>query len=326
MRTTGALLQTWTVLAGMIGVIASGVPVLAALPQATQTVLFSTGFEPEEGYDIDFELVGQNGWIGEGSGGNGIVTNFFSSFGQHAFIGFAPPAQGDQVLNIWRPVNLAPIPAGESMVRFSVVMQIFDSSNEAYDDFRWSVYNTNGARLFTVDFDNNLHAINYALDSGGFVDTQRRFDNEGLYELVIFMNFARNLWSAFINDVLVVHAKPITTTRAALNLGDVDAVWAVRNASKPGDNFMVFDEYVITTENLPSLPSYLDLPFFGQEEFEFQFYGEPGLKYAIEVSSTLKADWFRLGTYVVPAEGTFLFKDPTAINYPVGFYRAVQVP
>src|SRR5580765_6609135 len=56
-----------------------------------QTLVFSTGFEVSEGYDEGFTLVGQNGWVSSGSGGNGILTNFFEGEGQQGFIGFTSP-------------------------------------------------------------------------------------------------------------------------------------------------------------------------------------------------------------------------------------------
>src|SRR4029079_12084691 len=36
-------------------------------------LLYQTGFDVSEGYDANLDLVGQNGWVGEGSGGNGIL-------------------------------------------------------------------------------------------------------------------------------------------------------------------------------------------------------------------------------------------------------------
>ena len=44
---------------------------LTALGQAQ--VLYETGFEPDEGYDMQFTLAGQGGWLAEGTGGSGLV-------------------------------------------------------------------------------------------------------------------------------------------------------------------------------------------------------------------------------------------------------------
>src|SRR5688572_17893090 len=78
--------------------------------QAQSTLLYQTKFERAEGYDPDLELAGQGGWLIEGTGGNGILNNFFEGEGQQAFIGFAPPTAGT-VTTVWRPVGFNPAPA-----------------------------------------------------------------------------------------------------------------------------------------------------------------------------------------------------------------------
>lgn len=289
--------------------------------------VYSTGFEVAEGYDPGLELVGQNNWIGFGSGGNGILTNFFEGYGQQAYIGFAPPAPKDEVLNVWRPIGLAPINPGQPIVKFTVMMQIVDSTNGQYDDFRWSVYNTNGARLFTLDFDNSSLQISYGLDNNaGFVPTGLAFDNEGYYELKVSMNFARNLWTATLNDTILVNSKEITTTNAVLNFGDVDAVWAIRKAGAAGNNFMIFDNFVITTEGAPSIPpKVLPLGLAANGQFQMRVFGEPGLNYVIEASSNL-AQWEAIKIISAPAGGVFDFQDPDATRLGHRFYRAWHRP
>ena len=43
----------------------------------------------------------------------------------------------------------------------------------------------------------------------------------------------------------MLEKQPLTTTGAKLDLGDVSAVWVIREVGKPGDNYMVFDDYKI---------------------------------------------------------------------------------
>jgi hypothetical protein len=290
-----------------------------------QRTLYSTGFEFEEDYLPELTLTGQNGWVGYGA--DGIVTNFFAGFGQQAYVGYAPPpGETNDFYGVLRPLNFTPSGTSQ-MVKFSVLMQIFDSTstNGPWDDFRWSVYNTNGNRFFSVDFDNASLLVSYVLDDGkGFIPANAKFDTQGSYELTMEMNFARNLWSATLNDVVIVNAQPITTVGSPLNLGDIDAVWAVRDPVRPGDNFMAFDNYSVTVEASPSIQPRLEA--FGISaagSFQARFYGEPGLVYRIESSADF-IHWEPLLTFTAPTGGTLDFQDPSASRSAQKSYRARQ--
>jgi hypothetical protein len=254
------------------------------------------------------------------------VDGFFEGLGQHAFVGFAPPEgpEPEVVLSVWPPANWAPTDLENSVVRFSVLMRIVDSTTEDRDDFRWSAYNSDAQRLFTIDFDNLEQSVNYALDDGEFVSTGLGFDNQGFYELVVHMNFVRNLWSATLNGIVIANSLEITTTGAALNLGDVDAVWAIRSPERPGDNFLVFDNYLIAIASTGSIPPVLESLNMVNGNYQFRLYGEEDLDYRIEVSNDLR-EWFTLGTFTAPAGGIFDFEDTTAPEYRTGFYRVRQV-
>jgi len=302
---------------------------------AQSTDIYSTGFEATDGFDINLPLADQGGWIGLGTDsrseyrGNGIVTNFIEGNGQHAFIGFSPLSGTNDTLNVWRPLNYDPIAAGTPVVKFSVSMAIFDSTNAVYDCFRWSVYNSEngGQRLFSIDFDNSTLRINYLLDSGDFVPTRWGFEDGGVYDLEVTMNFASNVWSATLAGagaaVIIVNAQKITTTNAMLTLGDIDAVWVYGpSTNAPGNNFMVFDNYRVTASASAPLP--FQLEGFGQDangNFSLRLAGEPGRHYAIDATTDF-VDWSALKTNSVGLDGTFDFVDTTAANYSRRCYRA----
>lgn len=310
------------------GALVAGALAAAPHPAATEgepQVLFYTGFEAAEGYDAGKNLRGQQGWLGEGSGGNGLVRDFFEGLGQQAFVGYAPPAPKDEVLSVWRPFQV-PAPTPDRPVwKFSVWMQVVDSTNGEYDDFRWSAYNTEGHRLFTLDFDNAALEINYLLDDGqGFRSTGFTFSTEVLYRLEIWLNFARNNWQAVMNGQVVVDAQPITTTGARLDLSDIGAVWALRTKGRPGDNYLLFDEYQLTIEPTDHIPATLErVGLNARGEFELYLHAERNRTFALEVSADLK-DWTPLATNRL-AEGYWFFTDTTAPGYPVSFYRAREV-
>jgi hypothetical protein len=140
------------------------------------------------------------------------------------------------------------------------------------------------------------------------------------------MDFARNAWQATMNGQVVIDAQPITTTSARLDLGDIDAVWFLHQKGAAGDNYLLFDDYVITAEPVDAIPPALDIiGRYPTGEFELLLHGQPGLTYAIDVADgTSDAHgllWSQLATYTTP-DGLWRFLDRTAVDYPVSLYRA----
>jgi len=296
--------------------------------------IYSTGFELSEDFDFRDTLTGRGCtpagkqcWTGTDSHANGIGADYFfpeEQFGQQqAFIGRFVLTNETGILNVWRPLNYDPVAAAPPIVTFYVTMSIYDSRAVINRDcFRWSIYNTNngGERLFSIDFDNTTTEINYELDDERFLFTDKLFQNGGQYDLVVIMNFADNLWSAWLADVQIVDSEPMTTKGLALNLGDIDAVWVNYPLGKPGDNFMVFDNYAVTAEPYPFR---LDpVGRLSNGTFFLRLTGEPGRQYDIEVSDDLTTGWSLLKTKTADADGTVIVDDPAASDYDRSFYRA----
>ena len=295
--------------------------------------IYSTGFELSEDFDFRDTLIGRGCtpagkqcWTGTDSHANGIVADYFfpeEQFGQQqASIGRFVLTNETGTLNVWRPLNFDPVAAALPIVTFYVTMSIYDSRAVTNRDcFRWSIYNTNngGERLFSIDFDNTTTEINYELDDERFLFTDKLFQNGGQYDLVVIMNFADNLWSAWLNDFQIVDSEQMTTKGLALNLGDIDAVWVNYTLGKPGDNFMVFDNYAVTAEPYPFR---LDpVGRLSNGTFLLRLTGEAERQYAIEVSEDLRS-WSLLKTKTVDADGTVIVDDPAASDYDRSFYRA----
>jgi hypothetical protein len=293
---------------------------------ATTNVYF-TQFEAAVGYDLDEDLIGQAGWVGGGSGGNGLLTNYISGQGQQAYIGFQPPAVGDDVLFVWRPINFNPIAAGYPIVKFSTQMQIRDSTNNEFDYFQWQVFNSQGDRLLTLDFDVYFTNINYQLDgTNEYVDSGISFPlGSNTFSVSITMDFAANRWGAALNQTLITTNQPITTTSAPLNLGDIDAVWSLYDVDLPGDNFMVFDNYQITAENRIVPPAQIQLLSRSNEGWALvRVNGANDTQWAVDASTNL-SHWTALKTNPVSG-GFFDHIDQTAAGSPHRFYRARHVP
>ncbi len=292
-----------------------------AFAQTNSILIYKTGFELEEGFDSKYLLYGQGGWLAEGSGWNGIVADevYFPGFGQQAYIGYSNFAPVSQASVIWRPLNYHVI-TNYPIIKFSVIFQIKDSSNQHYDDFRWSVYNTNVQRLFSLDFDNETLQINYVLNNPNeFFSTGYTFSNEGLYELTIAMNFSRNKWIATINDVPIVEPLPLTTSGYSLSLGDIDAGWVLHNTTTPGDNYMVFDDFTVTAEQVVYPPKLSMIKTLPNEPLNLTIIGEPATRCVIQKSTNF-VNWIDVSTNNVAPNGIINWTND--LNTPFGFYRA----
>ena len=198
-------------------------------------------------------------------------------------------------------------------------MSIVDSTSTNRDDFYWSVYNSQNQRLFTVDFFNDDLGIYYALDgTNNFVWTGRTFTNEVDYALVITMNFTKNSWGATLDGAPLVTNRPITTTGAPLNLGDVDAVWVI-NTDNPtnGDNYMVFD-------TAPPAPTLQILGRTGDGQVLLRLLGQSDARFSIDATTNL-TQWTALKTNTIN-DGFFDYVDSSAPAFARRYYRARWAP
>jgi hypothetical protein len=227
---------------------------------------------------------------------------------------------------IWKPVDFNALAAGYPVVKFSTQMRIEDSANGRYDTFRWSIYNTQGNRLFSLDFDNDFLDIGFLLDgTNQIVFTTNKFVNAATYTLTVAMDFASNRWSASFNNVLIATNKAITTTNAPLNLGDVDAVWLVNQISgtnAPGDNYMIFDNYTITAEMPPAQVQFLGRTGEGWSLVRVK--GQNNSRWSLDATTNL-VNWTALKTNVISGK-FFDHVDTTSAGLPRRYYRARLVP
>jgi len=307
----------------------------ALVATANPAVVYTTGFESPD-FKPDLALVPQGGWVNNVTGGDQVVTEFFTGGGQQALLGYSAPQQGSPTsVSVWKPLNFDPLTAHQPLVTFKVSFAIYDctAANLAFRDaFRWSVWNQTN-RLFTLDFDNATLEISYKLDDaedGLFPSTQAVFERvnpdagTGLYDLEIHMDFALNRWSAVLNDITIVNAQPLTTKGASLVLGDVDAVWVKARKEGFGDNYMVFDNYRVEADVASPQRFHLEaLGRLANGSFVLRLRGEEGRRYAIEASAGFSG-WTGLKTNLV-ADGSFDYVDGGAASAGQRFYRAREV-
>lgn len=317
-----------TLLAVFSAVMALASPLTILAQPATNTVLYTTGFELTEGYVSGYTVAGQNGWLADVDGGNGLITGVFDGLGQQAFVGYGS-IPNDQ-LNLWHPLQVVPTTNLYPYLRFSVVMAIFDSTKPQRDDFRWSVYNMSNERLFSLDFDGENQAISYLLQGAtNFVSTGTSYTKGVEYELVIEMDFKKNLWSAIFNQDTIVSRQPISPAGRNLNFSDMDAVWMIRNPGTPGDNYLVFDNFqILALSRSPASiviePRLQVLSGIAQGQFSMRVIGETNQTYMVESSSDL-VHWAPVKTAATGVDGTLDVVDPAAQNQDHLFYRAKSV-
>src|SRR5437899_2962761 len=290
---------------------------------AGTTVIFSTGFEQSEGYLVDRTLVGQQGWMVNGTGGEGVRFDI----SQQAYVGYAGPLSDSETsTTVWKPLNYGSVPSN-SIIKFSVDMVVFDSTSQALDrdEFRWSIYNTNDERLFSLIFDNVSLGIFTFLSDETTYDTGFSFRNFVSYRLVILMDFSRNVWNASLNGLDLNINSPISVNRQVpLTLGDVDAVWFYTDPLYPGNNFMQFDNYRITLES-GTAPTLQNISATNRQ-FRLRVFGENGVRYAVEASTTLKTNnWFAIATNTISG-GSFDLVDPMQPPPSNRSYRARWAP
>lgn len=294
------------------------------------TNLYSTQFETAEGYNSNLDLVGQIGWTSGNTGTvwNGLTEGFIAGQGQHAYIGFAAPTNTPDLF-VWQPINFDPLATGLPLVKFSVQMLIEDSTNENYDYFRWSLYNVQGERLFSIEFDNYELWVNYQLNGNNpIVTNTTSFLPGSNYTLTVTMNFASNRWHALLDNRVIATNQPISTTSAPLTFGDMDAVWSIYDTNAPGDNYMVFDDYRITADSItvpPPPPSQIRLLSRTSEGWALlRVFGQAGSRWSVDATTNF-ANWTPLTTNTVTGT-SFDHVDMTTAGLAGRFYRARFVP
>ena len=216
-------------------------------------VLYATDFEtfpPGAG-----TLVGYDDWLGlnDDGGVSGIVTAYG---GRAGYLGYNPPAGGATVVLVYRPVNFVPVAQGRPVVNFSVDLEVIDSTTGRYDKFAVDVYNRTGDFLAAVVLDNaNLRILRDDGGGGALVNTGIRFANSRKSALAFSINFAANTWSAALDDTALFSNAPFTASANALDLGEVVPAWRIANSAAPGDNYLIFDNYILSAIPTASAPT-----------------------------------------------------------------------
>ena len=298
---------------------------------AQATLLYSTDFE---NFTVgDDQWAGTDGWaITDTASGVSFIDNtgFGGALGKYAALGLEQPnARRVSVLKQLLHDHTA---TGESIIEIDTLISVRDSSNNFYDDFYVSFFNSAFKRMATIRFDNqDSGAINTQfgiwreqanLDTSTLTqfDTLTDFIHEELDELFISINLTANTWSASLSGLPLFENATFTTASnpSDINLGIVGFEWQVSAASTffHGDNFLLVADYAVNSYN-PSL-LIAPLPLIannGQGTTTLTWEATPGISYQVEYSDDLE-NWFSdlpNSSFPDVAEaGTLTFSDETA--------------
>lgn len=295
------------------------------------TVWFETGFESGEGYSTSQDLSDHADWRALGSSAlywNGILSGAFEGVGQQAYLGYSNPGEAS-LPAVYTPLNLDPVALGLPKVSFSVDLAIMDSSSgRNYDEFWWSVYNRDAKRLLTIAFNNLDFSIAYWPEGATqAIPTGVQFQSGAIHRLQIEMDFSANLWSARLDNASLVASQTLSVTGVTLDLGDIDAEWALVQPTAPGDNYMVFDNYRVSGSPAPSPADPPRIQILGMDSrwgALLRVTGTPGATWVVE-AGTPETGWTGIRTNA-PPDGLLDVIDSDAISISNRMYRVRAVP
>ncbi len=312
---------------------------------AYQEIVFSAQFELYEEYDENLSLAGQNGWVAYGAGGNGLDnfrgresfrsrTRSESDFGfmrGQGYIGYDNPDPGASggYSSVYRPFSLSEFNDSSPIATFRITMEIVDSTSQDRDIFGWTFYTLEEERrpLFSLHFDNKTRLILYALGPEAEpVSTGLAFERDAIYDLEVSMNFVLNRWSATMGESLIAHDLPIASQEAELSLGSVEAFWSIHDLESPGDNYLIFDNYLIArTGSSGPAPHAELLKVCCSLGSILLLSGLPGAPYHLETSLDLES-WSRIWAGVFLPIGKDLALEDRGLIDPLRFYRVLSRP
>jgi hypothetical protein len=142
------------------------------------------------------------------------------------------------------------VPLSTGVVEFSVDLRIVDSTsarNYRRDVFGFPFYNSDGIPFGEILFYNDTQKI--ILWEGGeqWIDTGHSFVRDADYTLSVTMDLDKKKWTAYLGEQLIFKDATMNSTGLPRNLGGVAVRWVPISQGYSGDNFMVFDNFRLST-------------------------------------------------------------------------------
>ena len=285
----------------------------------------------------DGKLVGQDAWMSTHPNElvHGTVDDFFTQGDRSGTLGFFIPETEDKIISVYRPLNYDPIASNTPIIEFSANIAIVDSfETDFYDSFYLTVFNSNTKLLAGIVFDNTLDNFGiWRADGDGFFDTGVSFEHGKLYNLQIRIDFAKNTWTATLNNTPLFTATPFSNSGAKLDLGDFSAEWEISDINNPGNNWILFDDWTVgaitTGDTVKSQFVVSQIQRLPNGDISLLWNAEPATRYQIETSPDFSNWDTSLANSLVTTganerEGSFV--DHSATSTVLRYYRVRELP
>ena len=181
--------------------------------------------------------------------------------------------------------------------------------------------------LASVAFDNRVNAGRtiWRYDGTTFNDTGDMFTHGELQTLLILVDYSRNTWSAYLDELFIFEDQTFTTTGEKLDLGSIAVEWSITESGMPGNNWFLFDQWDVRA-TVPPEPFAIASISSSGGIVRLGWTGEDGFEYQVEYSDQSLSNWKTdLPNSKLEGTGTLTFDDtdpPTGMR----FYRVCRRP
>ena len=286
---------------------------LLSLSHGADAIVYEEDFE---GFAVaDDGLLGNGGWVGEGAGeGLHGIDEVSVEFGRSAFLGYFPltgSIPSNVTTRVLRPIFFDAVSEGTPEVTVAAFLGIQDSTNDEGDDFFFSVFNSDGKLLASVNFDNSGQApAIFRFDSANSFPTGAEFFYDEVVDFSVEINFEENRWTAFFGEIPIFIDAPFSAADVELNLGFIGFEFQVfdREPLNPGTNWLFFDEIEVVASGAPAFENPT------AEPGGLSYFSEPAFSYQVEHSDDLsswQADLEGASRAAGEPAGIVIFEDPS---------------
>ena len=223
------------------------------------TLLWRTGIQAGTPYSSDFDtfkvgddlLGGQDGWqvTGRGSGISGVVEDAVTGLGRSGFIGYGLPTSSP--IRVTHVLGIAHDGPPPTKVSFQGLAGVSTSALGDDDLFRIAIRLPDASLLASIDFD--LRSSTYGIwtqTPASKTRSNATLAVDHVYQFLIELDLDQRVWSAHLDGFpVLVDAAMAAFDPSGIRDATASFEWEITDLSNPGDNWMIFDELQVTSED-----------------------------------------------------------------------------